>query len=156
MKTKSLKIITFILIIMLIPLFIYNELKEAVKINTVYCESIIQVDIGIDTVRTYNKDNLVIVKGRSSVRENYNVKLSELIDSELLTKPKSVKINGHVFYSITIIYNKIKIEYFSIIDHIYVKNPSGKIIYGPSEWDKRDKISQETKNNIYTILNRYK
>lgn len=153
MKTKSLTIITLILAMILLSLFIYNELKEAVTVNTV--ESLIQVDIYADTVRTYHKDNLVIVKGRNKNREDYNVELSELIDSELLTKPKSVRKTGYILYKITIIYSKIKIEYYQMFDDIYVMNPSGKIIYGPTQWAKEDKISQETKDNIYTILNRY-
>lgn len=144
-----------VLVISILILSIIEKTKKIVKTETVNCEYVLQIDIGTDTVRTIHKDQLTIITGRSNLREDYNVKLSELIDSQLLTKPKSVTITGYIFKTLTLQYDKIRIEYYNLNEDCFVFDNNNKILYSPVDFNKHREISEETEQNINVIIKRY-
>lgn len=155
---KQIEILTYIFGILLLIILVLNiieKTKKVVKTETVNCEMTLQVDINTDTTRTFYKDKLIIVTGRNKLRENYNVRLSELIDSQLLTKPESIDIDGSLLKEIKIKYSKIRITYYDYNKRIYIHNNDGIIIYFPGDVEKRNKISPETLQNINVIIKRY-
>lgn len=128
---------------------------STMQVDTVYSTYTTKIEIDIDTVRTYRKDKLVVITGIGQNTVGYNVKKSEWIDSILLTKPKSYRIDKIGYeHKVWILYNDFYVTKYSWNDYVDIDTYNKKSILIDGVMLKH-KISNQTMKNLKTVVSRY-
>ena len=160
MKKYALLSIGFIIGMSFVVLTTGDNLKNLIKVSTMqvdtsYCHSVLSVEIcNTDTVRKTYSDKLIIITGRNSIKEKFNVEKSEWIDSVLLTKPIRVTKDGS---AVNIRYKEFLITYYTFdASEIFLTDNNGALIIIDSGFNiKKHTIAPETMQNLHTVIKRY-